>query len=179
VESIVISGNDHVPEENITERMQTKKFHWWGEGEFKEALFAADRDTVLNAIRHFGYLDAELREYRADYLPDSTCGFYLGRVVPKDKKLTLLYAQLNEAIADTANPMHDLAGRTFEKSLHYYRNHRTNYPRTAQAIPVPVVGDEEKATAILNGIVTYENLRKEWLRQLRRSFGKILGLIHC
>jgi len=166
VESIVITGNDHVPEEDITEKMLTKKLHWWGEGEFKETVFAADRDTVLNAVRHFGFLDAELKDYRAEYLPDSTCGFYLGRVVPKDKKLQLLYAQLNEAIADTANPMHELAGRTFEKSAHYFRNHRTNYSKIAQAIPTPVVGDEETAVAILNGIVTYEQLRKEWVRQL-------------
>ena len=99
VDSIVITGNDHVPATDITDHMVTKRTHWWGDGEFKEAVFEADRDSVLNAIRHFGYLDAELKEYRAEYLPDSSCNFYLGRAVPKGRKLTLLYGQLNQAIA--------------------------------------------------------------------------------
>jgi outer membrane protein insertion porin family len=58
VRDIVIKGNDHVPAEDVMEHMLSKIDQWWGGGEFKEAVFEADRDTVLNAIRHFGYLDA-------------------------------------------------------------------------------------------------------------------------
>ncbi|MFA6836093.1 MAG: POTRA domain-containing protein [Fibrobacteraceae bacterium] len=172
VDSIVIKGNDHVPATEITDRMVTKRTHWWGDGEFKEAIFEADRDTVLDAVRHFGYLDAELKEYRAEYLPDSTCNFYLGRVVPKDKKLDLLYAQLNVAISDTANIMNKLAGRTVEKSLHYYREHRRTFGPKAQAVPVPKVADEETAVGILNGIITYEELRKAWIKHLPKKYWK-------
>ena len=158
VDSIVITGNDHVPATDITDHMVTKRTHWWGDGEFKEAIFEADRDSVLNAIRHFGYLDAELKEYRAEYLPDSSCNFYLGRAVPKGRKLTLLYGQLNQAIADTANIMNRLAGRVQEKSAHYYREHRSNFHPYSQAVPVYNVQDEETAVKILNGIITYEEL---------------------
>lgn len=169
VDSIVITGNDHVPATDITDHMVTKRTHWWGDGEFKEAVFEADRDSVLNAIRHFGYLDAELKEYRAEYLPDSSCNFYLGRAVPKGRKLTLLYGQLNQAIADTANIMNRLAGRVQEKSAHYYREHRSNFHPYSQAVPVYNVQDEETAVKILNGIITYEELRKEWIKNLPKD----------
>lgn len=169
VESIVVKGNDHIPATEITDRMLTKQMHWWGDGEFKEAVLESDRDTVLNAVRHFGFLDAELKEYRAEYLPDSTCTFYLGRVVPKGKDLSLLYAQMNAAISDTANPMHRIAGRPFEKSSHYYHNYRTNFSETAQAIPVPQIKTEEDAVNVLNGIVTYESVRNMWLRSLPKK----------
>ena len=77
-----VKGNDHVPIEEIADHMLSKENQWWGGGEFKENVFEADRDTVLNVFRHFGYLDAELNDYHAEYLPDSTCLFYLGRMVP-------------------------------------------------------------------------------------------------
>jgi outer membrane protein insertion porin family len=170
VREIVITGNKNVPAENIIEHMVTKKMNWWGDGEFKEAVFEADRDSVLNAVRHHGFLDAELRDFRAEYLPDSSAAFYLGRVVPKDISLQMLYYQMNQAISDTANIMNKLAGGTYELADHYFRKIRTNYSKTAQAIPVPEIKDEVTAKEILNRIIAYEDLRKEWIKNLPAGF---------
>ena len=166
VQQIVISGNNHVPAESFTDHMQTKVTRWWGEGEFKEHIFEADRDSILNVARHYGFLDAEITNFQADYLPDSTCKFYLGQTVRPDTKMALLYAQLNAAISDKENPMHRLAGQTEDLSKHYFRQFRNNYSEKARALPVPVVEDEENAVRILNQIIAYKELRQKWISAL-------------
>lgn len=166
VEGIDVMGNDRVPADDILERMATKQDHWWGEGEFKEDVFEGDRDSVLNVARHYGFLDAALTDYRAVYLPDSTCQFYLGRLAAKDRSLDGVYGQLNRAISDAGNPLHSLSGRTVEMSSHYYRQHRKAFG-AQQAVPVPVVKDEQTAVDILNRVITYTELRKEWNASLQ------------
>ena len=165
VRKITILGNDHIPEEEFTDRMLTKVANWWGDGEFKEIVFEADRDTVLNAAKHYGYLDAELLEYKAEYMPDSTCGFYMGRLTAKNEKLERLYSQLNRAIEDTLHPMHQMAGRTREFPLHYFRHYRKDKDRKLSR-PLPAVQDEITASEIVNGLVKYGDLRKEWISLL-------------
>lgn len=166
VRRIKFDGNDHIPAENFTDHMQTKVARWWGEGEFKEFVFEADKDSILNVARHYGFLDAEVIDYRAEYLPDSSCKFYLGQAVQPQVKLELLYAQLNAAISDSENPMHRLAGRTEEAAKSYFRQFRNNYQEKARALPLPVVKDEEAATLILNRIIAYKELRQEWVSKL-------------
>lgn len=161
VEGIDVTGNPNVPADDILERMQTKRDHWWGEGEFKEAVFESDRDSVLNLARHYGFLDAALLDYRAVYLPDSSCQFYLGRVAGKGKKLDALYTQMNRAIADPENPLHTLSGSTVTMSSHYFRQYR-RASAGPQAQPVPVVNEEGRAADILNRVITYSALRDEW-----------------
>jgi outer membrane protein insertion porin family len=161
VEGIDVTGNPRVPADDIRDHMATKQDHWWGEGEFKETVFEGDRDSVLNLARHFGFLDAALVDYRAEYLPDSTCQFYLGRLAAKGRDLELVYGQLNRAISDSGSPLHALSGRSMEMSSHYYRQHRKSFAGP-QAVPVPVVKDEQVAADILNRVITYSNLRKEW-----------------
>lgn len=158
-----IQGNEHVPAEDITEHMLTKQDQWWGGGEFKEAVFEADRDTVLNAIRHFGYLDAELTDYRAEYLPDSTCLFYLGRMVPVGNDLKVLYDQLNLAMGDTATALYKMAGKPTMQVTHFYRNERVGAHGYVSR-PLPQVKSEEDALKALNDIIRYESARKEWLK---------------
>ncbi len=159
-----IQGNDHVPREDILDHMLTKMDQWWGGGEFKEDVFAADRDTVLNAIRHFGYLDAELTEYSAEYLPDSTCLFYMGRMVPMGEKLENLYNQLNAALGDVSSPFYKMAGKPTMQVTHLFRNHRAVGEMPWVTRPMPKVKSEEDAWKYLNDIIRYEDARKEWLR---------------
>ena len=157
-----IKGNEHVPAEDIMEHMLTKQDQWWGGGEFKQIVFEADRDTVLNAIRHFGYLDAELTDYRAEYLPDSSCLFYLGRMVPVGNRLATMYDQLNAALAEPSSPLYKMAGKPTMQVTHYYRKfHKSTEPWVSRQ--VKQVKDEEEALKILNDIIRYESARKEWL----------------
>lgn len=163
VRRIEITGNDNVPPEDITDHMLTKVDQWWGGGEFKEAVFEADRDTVLNAIRHFGYLDAELLEYWAEYLPDSSCLFYLGRMVPVGEKLEPLYDQLNLAMGDTATAMYKMAGKPTMEVTHYFRRMHEAQAHDKVTRPLPQVKNEEDALKLINDIIRYEDARKEWL----------------
>ena len=163
VREFVIKGNDHVPAEDIKEHMLTKMDQWWGGGEFKEAVFEADRDTVLNAIRHFGYLDAELTEYYAEYMPDSSCLFYLGRMVPVGNDLKVLYDQLNRAMGDSATALYKMAGKPTMEVTHYYRKERVGAHGYVSR-PLPQVKSEEDALKALNDIIRYEKSRKEWLK---------------
>jgi len=159
-----IQGNGNVPREDILDHMLTKQDQWWGGGEFKENVFEADRDSVLNAIRHFGFLDAELTEYRAEYLPDSTCLFYLGRMVPLGDKLESLYTQLNLALGDSATALYKMAGKPTMQVTHLFRNHRAIGEKAWVTRPMPKVKSEEDAWKYLNDIIRYEDARKEWLK---------------
>lgn len=161
-----IQGNDHVPREDILEHMLTKQDQWYGGGEFKEIVFNADRDSVLNAIRHFGYLDAELTEYSAEYLPDSSCLFYMGRMVPIGEKLEPLYTQLNASLEDTSSVFYKMAGKPTMQVTHLFRNHRAVGEKTWVTRPLPKVKSEEDAWKYLNDIIRYEDSRKEWLSRV-------------
>ena len=163
VRDIVIKGNDHVPAEDVMEHMLSKIDQWWGGGEFKEAVFEADRDTVLNAIRHFGYLDAELTEYYAEYMPDSSCLFYLGRMVPVGGDLKVMYDQLNRALGDSATALYKMAGKPTMEVTHYYRKERVGAHGFVSR-PLLQVKSEEDALKALNDIIRYEKSRKEWLK---------------
>jgi len=163
IRGVEVKGNDHVPVEEITDHMLSKENQWWGGGEFKENVFEADRDTVLNVFRHFGFLDAELNDYHAEYLPDSTCLFYLGRMVPVGEKLAPLYTQLNEAMSDSTNPLYKMAGKPTMEVTHYYRNMRKASDKYPLARRLPQVKDEEDAWKLLNDIIRYESARKEWI----------------
>jgi outer membrane protein insertion porin family len=166
VDSIAIFGNNDVPREEILSRMATKTDSWWGGGDFKTEVFNSDRDSVINAARHYGYLDAELLEYRADYLPDSTCRFYLGRMARRGSSLQLLYSQMNKTISDQDNPLHSLIGKAMAMSSHYYREYRAKM-EDRQAVPVPEVYNEKQAAEVLNNIITYSSIRKEWVKSLK------------
>lgn len=158
-----IHGNENVPAEDIMDHMLSKQDQWWGGGEFKQNVFDADRDTVLNVIRHFGYLDAELTEYRAEYLPDSSCLFYLGRMVPVGDRLVSMYDQLNAALNEPSSPLYLMAGKPTMQVTHYYRNfHKSTEPWVSRN--VKQIKDEEEALKILNDIIRYEVSRKEWLK---------------
>lgn len=158
-----IKGNENVPAEDIMDHMLTKIDQWWGGGEFKQNVFDADRDTVLNVVRHFGYLDAELTDFRAEYLPDSSCLFYLGRMVPVGDRLAAMYDQLNAALAEPSSPLFQMAGKPTMQVTHYYRSfHKSTQPWVSRN--VKQVKDEEEALKILNDIIRYEESRKEWLK---------------
>ena len=164
VRDIKITGNDNVPAIDITDHMLTKVDQWYGGGEFKETVFEADRDTVLNAIRHFGYLDAELTEYRAEYLPDSSCLFYLGRMVPVGERLQPLYDQLNRAMGDSATAMYKMAGKPTMQVSHFFRASKEMSHHGYVTRPLPQVKEEEDALKLINDIIRYEDSRKEWLK---------------
>jgi len=166
VDSIAVFGNEDVPREEILARMQTKVDSWWGGGDFKIDVFNSDRDSVINAARKHGFLDAELLEYKATYLPDSTCRFYLGRMARKNSNLLLLYSQLNRSLVDQGSALHNLAGKAMAMSSHYYREYRSQMG-TRQAFPLPDVQSEKIAADILNNIITYGTIRKEWIKTLR------------
>ena len=164
VRRIEIEGNDNVPAIDITDHMLTKVDQWYGGGEFKENVFEADRDSVLNAIRHFGFLDAELTDYRAEYLPDSSCLFYLGRMVPVGESLQPLYDQLNRAMGDSATAIYKMAGKPTMQVSHYFRQNHNAASHNYVTRPKPKVMDEEEALKLLNDIIRYENSRREWLK---------------
>ena len=166
VDSIFVFGNERVPKEEILERMQTKTDSWWGGGDFKADVFNSDRDSVINAARHYGFLDAELLKYEAKYLPDSTCRFYLGRMARRGSSLQVLYSQLNKTLSDRESPLHFLAGKAMAMSSHHYREHRTKMG-DHQAFPVPDVNNERLAADVLNNIITYGAIRKEWIGSLK------------
>ena len=141
-----VKGNDHVPIEEIADHMLSKENQWWGGGEFKENVFEADRDTVLNVFRHFGYLDAELTEYRAEYLPDSSCLFYLGRMVPVGERLQPLYDQLNRAMGDPATAMLQDGGQADDGSdALLSKEHVASHGYVSRSRRKPQVKDEEDA----------------------------------
>jgi len=171
VDSIAVSGNEDVPREEILERMVTKTDSWWGGGDFKLEVFNSDRDSVINAARHYGYLDAELLEYKAVYLPDSTCRFYLGRMVRRGSNLQTLYSQMNKTISDQGNPLHFLIGKAMSMASHYYREYRAKM-EDRQAFPVPDIYNEKLAADVLNNVITYSSIRKEWVKSLRGKVWK-------
>jgi outer membrane protein insertion porin family len=171
VDSIFIHGNEGIAEEEFLSRMQTKTDTWWGAGDFKRDVFNSDRDTVINVARHYGFLDAELLEYNANYLPDSSCRFYLGRMARKGSNLQTLYSQMNKTISDKENELHYLVGKSIAISSHYYREHRAKM-EDHQAFPVPNVNDEKQAADILNNIITYSSIRKEWIKSLHGKVWK-------
>ena len=171
VDSIFISGNYDVPREEILDRMQTKTDSWWGGGDFKMDVFNSDRDSVINAARRHGFLDAELLEYNAVYLPDSSCRFYLGRMARKGSSPQLLYFQFNKSLLDKENPLHYLAGRAIAMSSHYYKEYRAKMG-IHQAFPLPNVQNEKQVADILNNIITYSTIRKEWLKSLKGKVWK-------
>jgi outer membrane protein insertion porin family len=166
VDSILIAGNAGTPREDIIKRMQTKTDSWWGGGDFKIDVFNSDRDSVINAARHYGFLDAELLEYSANYMPDSTCRFYLGRMARKGSSLPLLYSQMNKIISDRENPLHFLVGRAMALSSHYYKEHREQMG-IHQAFPVPDIRNEKIAADALNNVITYGQIRREWIKTLK------------
>ncbi|MDR0515923.1 MAG: BamA/TamA family outer membrane protein [Fibromonadaceae bacterium] len=165
VDSINVAGNSGTPKEEILGRMQTKVESWWGGGDFKTDVFNADKDSVVNSARHYGFLDAQLSTYSADYLPDSTCRFYFGRMVRKGSDLKVLYSQLNKAISEKEGSLHNLAGRALAMSSHYYKEHRSKMKKH-QAFPLPSIINEKGAADVLNNIITYNELRKEWIKTL-------------
>jgi len=171
VDSIFISGNYDVPREEILDRMQTKTDSWWGGGDFKMDVFNSDRDSVINAARRHGFLDAELLEYNAVYLPDSSCRFYLGRMARKGSSPQLLYFQFNKSLLDKENPLHYLAGRAIAMSSHYYKEYRAKMG-IHQAFPLPNVQNEKQVADILNNIITYSAIRKEWVKSLKGKVWK-------
>ena len=162
-----IQGNENVPREDILDHLLTKQDQWWGGGEFKEIVFNADRDSVLNAIRHFGYLDAELTEYSAEYLPDSSCLFYMGRMVPLGEKLEPLYTMMNASLEDTSSVFYKMAGKPTMQVTHLFRNHRRVGEKQWVSRPMPRVKSEEDAWKYLNDIIRYEDSRKEWLSRVK------------
>jgi len=166
VESVKIEGNTQVAADDITETMGLQPAQWYGSGEFKEETFDSDRDSVLMACKAKGFLDASLTQYESEYLADSTFKFYVGRLVTSTQKLDAFLQQFNSDIASTASPMHTLAGGTIEKSSHYYRQNRRTFSDAGQAIPVPNVKTEEEAANILNRIITYSDLRSQWISSL-------------
>jgi len=171
VDSIAVFGNESVPREEILDRMQTKVDSWWGGGDFNINVFNSDRDSVINAARKHGFLDAELLEYKATYLPDSTCRFYLGRMARKSSNLQLLYFQLNKNLQDQESALHNLAGKAMAMSSHYYREYRSQMGNH-QAFPLPSVQNEKLAADILNNIITYSSMRKEWIKTLKGKVWK-------
>ena len=171
VDSIFISGNQGTPKEEILDRMLTKTDSWWGGGDFKKDVFDTDRDSIINSARHYGFLDTELEEYRADYLPDSTLRFYLGRMARKGSSPQVLYSQMNKNLAEKDNPLRNLTGKALAMSSHYYREHRKKQGNF-QALPVPTIINEKQAAEILNNIITYSALRKEWVKSLKGKVWK-------
>ena len=171
VDSILISGNDGIPREEILDRMLTKTDSWWGGGDFKTDVFNSDRDTVINVARHYGFLDAELLEYSANYMPDSTCRFYLGRMIRNGSSLPVFYSQLNKNLQDKENPLHYLVGKAIAMSSHHYREHRSKMG-DAQAFPLPDIRNEKQAADALNNIITYGAIRKEWIKSLKGKVWK-------
>jgi len=166
INSFDIKGNKDVPTDDITEGIGLETTSWYGGGEFKQESFDAGRDSVLLVCKAKGFLDAALTNYTAEYLPDSTFKFYLGRMVKPTATTDALFQQLNRDIGTDTNPMHELAGLTIEKSSGYYRTFRKNFSAQGQAIPVPVIKTEEQAAEILNHLITYADLRKKWIATL-------------
>ncbi|HSQ41555.1 MAG TPA: BamA/TamA family outer membrane protein, partial [Fibrobacteraceae bacterium] len=166
VESINVTGVSDIPKEEIVEGSGIELNQWYGSGEFKEELFDAGRDSMLLVCKSKGYLDASLNHYDLVYLPDSTFRFYMGRMVRPASTMDALYQQLNQDIASPENPMHTLAGQTHAKSSPYYRRFRHNYSDAGQAVPVPVITGEQQAADILNRLITYSDLRAEWVAAL-------------
>jgi outer membrane protein insertion porin family len=171
VDSISIAGNDNVPKEEILKRMQTKTESWWGGGEFKMDVFNSDRDSVINSVKQYGFLDAKLLEYEAYYLPDSSCRFYLGRMARKSSSLQVLYFQLNKTLLDKESPLHYLAGKAIAASSHYYKEYRAKMGDN-QAFSVPNIQNEKQIADILNNIITYSSIRKEWNKSLKGKVWK-------
>ncbi|MCL2283597.1 MAG: BamA/TamA family outer membrane protein [Fibromonadales bacterium] len=171
VDSITISGNNNVSRDSILNRMQTKIESWIGGGDFKLDVFNSDRDSVLNVARSYGFLDAELLEYKATYLPDSSCRFYLGRMASKNSSTQVLYSQLNKNLLDKESTLHNLAGKAMSMSSHYYKEYRAKMGEH-QAFPLPNVQNEKQAANILNNIITYGAMRKEWIESLKGKVWK-------
>jgi len=167
VHAIDIHGNTDVPSDEIIAGMGIERHSWYGSGEFKDEAFEAARDSVLLVCKSKGFLDARLTEYQMEYLPDSTFKFYPGRMLNASHRVDALLQQLNRDIANNTHPMHTLAGQGIARSSHYYRQHRRAFSDAGQAIPVPVLQSEEQAANILNRIVTYADLRAEWIAGLK------------
>lgn len=163
IEAIRVQGNDNIPVDEILSAMQSKKDRWYSAGEFKEDVFESDRDSVINTARRFGFLDAALLEYRAEYMPDSSWNFYRGRALAPGANLQVLLEQVNTAISNKDHPFHTLAGRTLIKASPHHRRHRSVFQDKAQAIPVPNFRDENQLVSFFNHVLNFSQMREEWI----------------
>jgi len=169
IHAIDIHGNPDVPSEDIIAGMGLEVNSWYGSGEFKEEAFEAARDSVLLVAKSKGFLDARLTEYEMEYLPDSTFKFYPGRMIIPSQTVATMLQQLNRDISSGTNPLHSLSGQGVERSSHYFRQYRQKFSDAGQALPVPTLKSEEEAAIMLNRIVTYADLRAQWIAQLPKK----------
>lgn len=161
IQSISVEGNAHVPADDIVKGTGLELSTWYGSGEFKEAAFEAARDSVLLVCKANGFLDAKLTRFEANYLPDSTFRFYLGRLVSSKNTPEALFQQLNGDIANKDHPMHVLAGLSHSKNSLYYRKFRKGFEPQGQAVPVLQIKSEEQALDLLNRVISSRVLRSQ------------------
>ncbi|NLB64619.1 MAG: BamA/TamA family outer membrane protein [Fibrobacter sp.] len=163
VHSINVKGNDNVLSDDIISSMETSTYKWYGSGEFKEDVFETDKDSVLMACKAQGFLDAKLKDYHIEFLPDSTFKFYMGRTVKNENALIPLLSQMNQELASAESPLAQLSHLSQMRNKHYYRHHRQRFSRKSQAVATQQFRNEEQMVKTLNDIIQDAELRALWL----------------
>jgi len=61
VGKIYFAGNDHIDRKKLVKPMRTKEKRWWRSGEFHDDSLQLDLESIRDAYREKGYLDAKVK----------------------------------------------------------------------------------------------------------------------
>jgi outer membrane protein insertion porin family len=165
VDDIIIHGNQYVSTDDIIGGMGSEIDHWYGDGEFVQATFDSDKDSVLAVCRQYGFLDAEVLQQNVEYLPDLSYRFYYGRVVQNGHKSVELLKALNSDLQNSDHPLGLVARKAKASLSHYHRQHRKNYTQNS-AVALAELDSDDDAVALLNRILELSSLRKAYLQKM-------------
>jgi outer membrane protein insertion porin family len=158
VAKIEVEGNRLLDSEGIIGSMASEISHWFNDGEYKEDVFKADKDSVLKYCRSFGYIDAQVLETRTEYIPDPTYHFYNGQFTKDFASNQQLLKTLNRDLRNIGHPFTELAVKATRQSNPYYRRFRQN---NDQSVLVREVTSEVQAVELFNRYLDLENLRQQ------------------
>ncbi len=158
VEEIKIEGNTLVNAEEIIKHLESSVDHWYAAGEYKEEAWESDQDSIVNTYHRFGYLDAEVLEYRNEYLPDTSYRFYGGDITQGDIELGTLLKSVNEDILKEGSALARLYDQN-QSTNNLYKRRFGAKGKTPQSTRVKPFGNEEELVLFLNRLIEQEELR--------------------
>jgi len=163
VKEIIIEGNEAVTDDEYVSGMGSEIDRWYSSGEFRQEQFEADADSVVNVARHHGFLDAEILEKEADYIPDPSFRFYLGRLNKPGTKLPQILEVINRDASQADSPLGKVIGPARASRNPYFLRHRSRFSEKAQATPVPSYRNEKELVDDLNRLIALRDLREKYI----------------
>ncbi len=166
VDAIVIHGNEYVHSSDITENLASEIDNWWGEGEYKEESFEADKDSILAVYRSKGFLDAEVVKKEIVYIQDPSYRFYIGQAIKQGFTSEQLIESVLKELNNESSPFYTAARTAIIRSNHYYRHTRRSISEENQAVLMPDFETEEEIITLLNRIIMLSEVRNEFIKRV-------------